>query len=68
MNLMGKEAGPLRSPLCEIEEAHAEMLKQELIHFTEQRLRKRQRFQLKFKMCIRDRYKGKIAVEIQNMI
>ena len=33
LNLMGKEAGPLRSPLCEIEEAHAEMLKQELIKF-----------------------------------
>lgn len=33
LNLMGKEAGPLRSPLCEIEEEHKELVKQELIKF-----------------------------------
>lgn len=33
LNLMGKEAGPLRSPLCEMEEEHKELVKQELIKF-----------------------------------
>ena len=31
MNLMGMEVGPLRKPLTEMEEAHAEVLKKELI-------------------------------------
>lgn len=33
LNLMGKEVGPLRSPLCEMEEEHKELVKQELIKF-----------------------------------
>lgn len=33
MNLMGKEVGPLRMPLTEMEEAHKEKLKQAMIDF-----------------------------------
>ncbi|MCI7814574.1 MAG: 4-hydroxy-tetrahydrodipicolinate synthase [Robinsoniella sp.] len=33
LNLMGKEVGPLRLPLCEMEEAHVELLKKEMINF-----------------------------------
>lgn len=33
MNLMGKNVGPLRAPLCEMEEAHLEKLKQAMVDF-----------------------------------
>ncbi len=33
LNLMGKNVGPLRMPLTEIEDAHKEILKKELINF-----------------------------------
>ncbi len=33
LNLMGKQVGPLRSPLCEMEEAHVETLKKAMIDF-----------------------------------
>ena len=33
MNLMGKEVGPLRMPLTEMEEAHKETLKKAMIDF-----------------------------------
>ncbi len=33
LNLMGKEAGPLRLPLTEMEEAHVQLLRQEMIRF-----------------------------------
>ncbi len=33
MNLMGKPAGPLRAPLTEMEPAHREVLRQELVNF-----------------------------------
>ena len=33
MNLMGKEVGPLRMPLTEMEEGHKEALKQAMIDF-----------------------------------
>lgn len=33
MNLMGKEVGPLRMPLTEMEEAHKEILKKAMIDF-----------------------------------
>lgn len=33
MNMLGMQAGPLRAPLCEMEEAHKALLRQELINF-----------------------------------
>ena len=33
MNLMGKEVGPLRAPMCEMEESHVELLRREMINF-----------------------------------
>lgn len=33
MNMLGWEAGPLRAPLCEMEDAHKEMLRQEMIRY-----------------------------------
>jgi 4-hydroxy-tetrahydrodipicolinate synthase len=33
LNLMGKNVGPLRAPLCEMEEAHVETLKKAMIDF-----------------------------------
>ncbi len=33
MNLLGKECGPLRMPMCEMEPANEERLRQELINF-----------------------------------
>ena len=33
LNLMGKNVGPLRAPLTEMEEAHAEELKKAMIDF-----------------------------------
>lgn len=33
MNMLGWEAGPLRAPLCEMEDAHKEMLLQEMIRY-----------------------------------
>lgn len=33
LNLMGMQAGPLRMPLSEMEEAHAQNLKREMIKF-----------------------------------
>ena len=33
MNMLGMQAGPLRGPLCEMEDAHKELLRQELIRF-----------------------------------
>ena len=33
MNMLGWEAGPLRAPLCEMEDAHKELLRQEMIRY-----------------------------------
>ena len=33
MNMLGWEVGPLRGPLCEIEDAHREILRQEMVKF-----------------------------------
>lgn len=33
MNMLGWEAGPLRAPLCEMEDAYKEMLRQEMIRY-----------------------------------
>ena len=33
MNMLGWEAGPLRAPLCEMEDAHKEILRQEMIKY-----------------------------------
>ncbi len=33
MNMLGWEAGPLRGPLCEIEDAHREILRQEMVKY-----------------------------------
>ena len=33
MNMMGMQAGPLRGPLCEMEDAHREVLRQEMVRF-----------------------------------
>ena len=33
MNMLGWEAGPLRAPLCEMEDAHKELLRQEMIKY-----------------------------------
>ena len=33
MNMMGKEVGPMRMPLCEMEDAHKEVLRKAMKDF-----------------------------------